>query len=196
MKILLPFIFSAIIPGTGQLYLRHFLKGFLMLVLPFSIIYFVPEIPITYPYLICQIVSLADIYLTIEKREGKKKALTNLVFGLVIVIIIIPITIYLFTLSLYKGGLHFKDEILSSDQTKKEMSEISTALENYYAKYNRYPVKYDDFVRTKPIWNRWREDSWGTKYEYEVTEPNGYILKSAGKDQIFDTPDDVVKIGN
>lgn len=191
MKILLPFIFSAVLPGTGQFYLRDYLKGIILLLFPFVIDFLIPDLPFQYPYLFAVIISLTDIYLKTEKKEGRQKAMKNLIFGLIVVIVILPSVFYLFTLSMYKGGQYVSNEILNVEHTEDEMTEISKALDNYYFNNGMYPGDFQKFVRRKPVWSHWITDSWDNKYRYQRLDSGSYKLTSAGKDEQFDTDDDI-----
>lgn len=190
MKLLLPFALSAIIPGLGQLYIAHYWKGLFLLLAPLIIFLLLP-IGIIFGYLIFIIISLVDLYLTFEKTEEKRKVINNLIFGIIIVIFILPILFYLFTLSVYKGGLYVKDEFLGEDYTKSEMEDIVKALNKYQVDTDSFPTDYLRFVRTKPIWDSWYDDYWGTAYRYINNEVD-VTLVSAGKDQTFDTDDDII----
>jgi TM2 domain-containing membrane protein YozV len=192
MKTLLPFLFSTFIPGTGQLYLRKYLSGIILLLLPILVIVIFPKIPLEYPYLIFVIISVADVYFISSKSIGRKKALLNLSFALIIALVILPATFYLFILSMYKGGEYIKNEHLNIGHTKREMVEISNALTRHYARNNEYPEDYFKFVTRKPIWEPWSNDSWDNNYKYELTD-GGYKLTSAGVDGIFDTEDDITR---
>ena len=192
MKTLLPYIFSTFIPGSGQLYQREYIKGLILLLSPIAVAFFIPLIPFHYVYLLSVIISLTYVFLNTESKEGRTKAIKYLIFSLVLALVVFPITFYLFTVSMYKGGQHVKNEYLNSGHTKTEMAEITKAFEWYYSSKKAYPTDYKSFVLTKPIWSSWLEDSWGTPYKYESNEPDSYKLTSAGTDLQFDTPDDIV----
>jgi len=191
MKTLIPFILSTLIPGAGQLYTGQYLKGILMLIIPFIIILLFDQFPIGYAYIISQIVSLVDLYLIEEKREGKQKAFRYLIFGLLIVIVIIPSIFYLFAISMHKGGNYVVNNFYNEDRTKNEMTEISLALEKYYSRYHYYPNDFLDFISSKPIWHEWSTDAWDNNFKYTVLDSSHFILVSSGKDQVFETKDDI-----
>ena len=128
MKTLLPFLLSGLIPGAGQLYLRKYISGLAFLLLPIIVILIFPEIPIQFSYLTFIIISVADVYFVLQNIVGRKKALINLCFTIVIFVIIIPSAFYLFTLSMYKGGEYVINEHLNIIHTRDEMVEISNAL--------------------------------------------------------------------
>jgi TM2 domain-containing membrane protein YozV len=192
MKILLPFIFSSLIPGTGQLYLKKYLIGIAFLLLPFVLIFIFPDIPLYYPYLIMIIISVADVYLRIEKIVSRKKALTNLFFGIIVTVVILPSVFYLFFTSMYRGGQYVTNEYLNIVHTEEEMIEITDALNRYKVHNKNYPKDLYKFVHSKPIWESWATDSWGNKYSYKLTQ-QGFILRSAGVDGKFNTEDDIVR---
>lgn len=190
MKLLLPFVLSALIPGLGQMYIAKYWKGLLLLLVPVLTFFLLPT-GFIFAYFILIIISLTDLYLTFEKTEGKRRVINNLIFGIIIAIFIIPALFYLFTLSIYKGGIYVKDEFLGEDYTKSEMEDIVKALNKYQIDTDTFPTDYSRFVRTKPIWDSWYDDYWGTAYRYTI-EGKSLSLTSAGKDHVFGTDDDIV----
>ncbi len=193
MRTLLPFLFSIIIPGTGQLYLRDYWKGILMIFLSVFLWLLVPFIPLAYLFTGTMIWSLIDIYLKTEKKEGKSKAVKNLIFSFVVVIFIIPGIFYLSLVSFTKGGEYASDHYFNEKNTQSEMTEIAKQLDSYFYSFKKYPSDYESFVRTKPIWAGWLTDSWENKYNYSQTDSLNYTLTSAGQDGEFGTSDDIVK---
>ncbi len=192
MKTWLPFVFSIIIPGSGQIIMKKYLKGILMILISLILGFFISVIPFYYFYFGTMIWSVIDIYLVMEKSAEKTKAIRYLIFGIVTAIIIIPTTFYLTTIGFYKGGQYVKLEYFDSNNTKNEMLEISNRLDNYYLQNNKYPSDYLRFVSSKPIWESWKRDSWKNKYKYFQTDSTNYTLISSGKDGIFDTEDDII----
>lgn len=190
MNLLLPFILSAIYPGLGQLYTAKYWKGLVLLLLPIITFLLIPLVFII-AYTVLVIISIADLYLTFEKTENKKRVMNNLFFAILIVIIVIPSFFYLFTFSMFKGGLYVKDEFLSKDYTQSEMEDIIKALNKFQSDTDTFPSDYVKFVKTKPIWDSWYNDDWGNPNKY--SHENGEIkLISAGKDATFETPDDII----
>lgn len=189
MKLLLPFALSAFIPGLGQLYIAKYWKGTLLFIAPILSFFLFP-VGFIYTYYVGIIISLVDLYITFEKVEDKRKVINNLIFGIVTVVIIIPAIFYLFTLSVYKGGLYVKNEFLSENFTKSEMEEIIKALNRYQTDTDTFPSDFASFVSSKPIWDSWYTDHWGNSYKY-VKEGEYVKLISAGKDRTFDTDDDI-----
>lgn len=190
MKLLLPFVLSALIPGLGQMYIAKYWKGLLLLLVPVLTFFLLPT-GFIFAYFILIIISLTDLYLTFEKTVEKRRVINNLIFGIIIAIFIIPALFYLFTLSIYKGGIYVKDEFLGEDYTKSEMEDIVKALNKYQIDTDTFPTDYSRFVRTKPIWDSWYDDYWGTAYRYTI-EGKSLSLISAGKDHVFETDDDIV----
>ncbi len=193
MKTLLPFLFSIVIPGTGQLYLRDYWKGILMILLPLFVGFVVPVIPFSFLFTGAMIWSEIDIYLKTEKAEGKSIAIKNLIFTLVIMIFIIPGIFYLSLVSFSVGGKYAADHFFNQTHTETEMNEIAAQLDKYYHKYKRYPADFESYVRSKPLWSSWLTDSWETKYNYLQTDSVHYTLISAGQDHTFGTADDLIK---
>ncbi len=183
---------SGLIPGAGQLYLRKYISGLAFLLLPIIVILIFPEIPIQFSYLTFIIISVADVYFVLQNIVGRKKALINLCFTIVIFVIIIPSAFYLFTLSMYKGGEYVINEHLNIIHTRDEMVEISNALNRHYIRNKEYPENFMAFVNRKPIWEMWAKDSWDNDYRYALTDV-GYLLTSAGVDGVFDTDDDITR---
>lgn len=191
MKTLLPFVLSAIIPGLGQFYQRDFLKGALMLAIPFSAgIYFGPT-PFIWIFYLSVIWSVADIYIKTEVNEGREKALRKLFFSIIVVIVIIPAVFYLFVISMKSGGDVVADKYFNEDRTREEILEIEDYLENYYSHYKKYPTDFNAFINSKPIWNHLKMDAWNTRYKYIRNDSTSYTLISAGLDRTFDTKDDI-----
>ena len=193
MKTLLPFLFSIIIPGAGQLYLRDYWKGILMIFLSFFVAFIIPFIPFSFLFNGTMIWSQIDIYLKTEKTEEKSKAIKNLIFSFVIMIFILPAIFYLSLVSFSVGGKYALDHFFNQNHTEKEMNEIANQLDRYYHKYKRYPSDFESYVRSKPLWNSWLNDGWGNKYNYLQTDSIHYTLISAGEDGKFGTMDDLIK---
>ena len=193
MKTLLPFLLSIIIPGTGQLYLRDYLKGIIMIFLSLFVWLIISFISFQYLFLGTMIWSQIDIYLKTEKREGKSKALKSLIFSFVAIVFIIPAIFYLSIISFSIGGKYASDHYFNEKNTKEEMNEIAKQLDSYYYEYKRYPTDFESLVRSKPIWSNWLTDSWGNEYKYSQTDSVNYSLVSAGEDNEFGTADDIIK---
>lgn len=196
MSILFPFICSALIPGLGQLLLKDFFKGLLMLLIPILFGVFIDQISIVYPYCVSVIWSVTDIYLKTEKKEGRAKAIKNLIFSIVVIIVVIPAIFYLFIISTKSGGEMVVDNFFNEGRTKEEMTEITNQLGKYYSYYKKYPADIDEFINSKPIWNNWKTDAWGNRYKYRTSDSTKFILISAGKDKQFDTQDDIIQQNN
>ncbi|HMG91739.1 MAG TPA: type II secretion system protein GspG [Chryseolinea sp.] len=192
MKTLLPFLFSILIPGAGQLYLRDYWKGIVMIFLPLFVGFIIPFIPFSILFTGTMIWSEIDIYLKTEKTEGKSKATKNLVFSFVIMIFIIPAIFYLSLFSFSVGGKYASDHFFNQNHTEREMKEIANQLDKYYHKYKRYPSDFETYVRSKPIWLGWLTDGWENKYSYLQTDSIHYTLISAGEDRKFGTTDDLI----
>ncbi|QCK16565.1 hypothetical protein [Mangrovivirga cuniculi] len=189
MKSIFSFIFSAVVPGLGHVYLKKYAIGCAFFFIPLLCAFILP-IPNQYIYLFAVIMSLTDLYFRVEKVSGTKKALVSLLFSLVIVLIIIPVIFYLFFLTAYNGSQYVTNKYLNNDHTKDEMMKIEKALVKYIHRNNEYPSDFMNFVNRKPIWKSWAYDSWDNPYRYKVNE-DGFILISAGLDGVFDTKDDI-----
>ena len=196
MKTLLPFLASIFFPGLGQIILKDYFKGILMLVICFFVGLIIPIIPYPFFYFGTLIWSLVDIYFKTEKISGKKSAVRNLIFSIVVVVIIIPAVFYLSIVSFSAGGEYVANEYLNSKYTEKELIDISKELDNYFESHKKYPSDYFKFVGSKPIWSSWKNDKWGKRYRYTQTDSTNYTLTSAGKDGKFETEDDVVQKGS
>jgi hypothetical protein len=199
MKNLLPFIISFFLPGAGQFILKDFRKGGIILLLDIVSTYlilnldFLNLIPFWFPHIIIMIWAIFDIYDKIEQRDGKKSATRYLAFSLLIVIILFPLSLTLFTTGLFKGVEFVTDEYLNEDRTKTEMNEISTELSLYENYYGVFPKNYESFIRQKPIWGSWKSDNWKNPYKYELIDSINYKLISAGKDGIYFSKDDIIR---
>ncbi len=75
MKTLLPFLFSIVIPGTGQLFLRDYWKGMLMIFLSLFVGFIIPFIPFPFLFTGTMIWSEIDIFLRQKRRKGKVERL-------------------------------------------------------------------------------------------------------------------------
>lgn len=191
MKNLLPFILTFLIPGLGHLYLKDYKKGLIILFVTLVGGFFIPIIPYAYIHGVCLIWALVDIYLTLEKIEGRPKIIRSLIFSLVLVWVILPSIIYLFFISLNIGKEYVKSEYFNLPNTKYEMKEISLELDRYFGHYKKYPSDFKSFVRSKPIWSSWENDGWENNYRYSQKDSIHYLLISSGKDCKFDTDDDI-----
>ena len=190
MNSLIPFILSAIIPGTGQLYMGRYTSGLLNLLLPILLIFLLPYFAL-FIYPTFAIISFIEIYQVVSKSEGKKKAMIQLNFGLITVIIIIPTLIFLFQLSVINGNQYVRKQYLNEGFTRDEMQEIQEALKWYKNNTDTFPDSFSSFVQSKPIWQGWLNDAWNQNYKYERTD-SSYTLTSAGKDGLFGTEDDII----
>lgn len=199
MKTLLPFILSFILPGSGQFILKDFKKGGIILFIYIALTYFILNfdflnfIPFWMPHIIIMIWAMFDIYDTIEKRDGKKFATRYLAFSFLIVVVLFPLTLVVFTTGIFTGINFFTDEYLNEDRTTTEMNEISSQLNRYKDNYGVFPKNYDAFISQKPIWRSWTADSWGKPYKYELIDSVNYKLISAGKDGIYFNDDDIIR---
>ena len=199
MKNLLPFIVSFFLPGVGQFILKDFKKGAIIflsnIILTYLIISynFLNFIPFWVPHIVLMIWALFDVFDKIEIRDGKKSATRYLAFSLLIVVVLFPLTLTLFTTGLFKGAEFFTNEYLNEDRTKTEMNKISTELELYKNHYGIYPKNYNAFIGQKPIWGSWNSDSWKKLYKYELSDSINYKLISAGKDGIYYNEDDIIR---
>ncbi|MEE9361157.1 MAG: hypothetical protein V3U92_01000 [Cellulophaga sp.] len=154
---------------------------------------FLDFLPSWAPHIVLMIWALFDVYDKIEIRDGKKSATRYLAFSLLIVVVIFPLTLTLFTTGLFKGAEFFTNEYLNEDRTKTEMNKISTELELYKNHYGVYPKNYEAFIGQKPIWGDWNADSWKNLYKYELMDSLNYKLISAGKDGIYFNEDDIAR---
>ena len=198
MHTLTPFVLSFFFPGIGQLTLKDYSKGLLIIstwlisVLLISQtdfqIYFL-HIFIHFAFVIW---SLFDLFDKVEKLEGRNSATRKLALGVIISLILIPTVMYFLFAGLFKSGEFIADEYLNEDRTKEEMNVISTALGNYKAHYGYFPQNFDSFISTKPIRAGWKSDSWNNNYNYELIDSLNYRLISAGKDGIKGNDDDLI----
>ena len=69
---------------------------------------------------------------------------------------------------------------------------ISNSLKKHHSHYHTYPSSLKDFVSQSPINSHWKKDCWGNEYFYKVQGDNKYVLKSSGKDEKFETNDDIM----
>lgn len=196
MKTWLPFVLSSIVPGSGQILMKEYLKGILMIFISLFLGFLISIIPFYFLYYGTMIWSVIDLYLIMEKDAGKTKAIRYLIFGIVTAIIIIPLTFYMTAISFYKGGQYVKSEYFDARNTKNEMLEISNRLDKYYINNNKYPTDYLKFVNSKPIWDSWKRDSWQNAYKYSQSDSTNYTLTSSGKDGVFETEDDIIVKSN
>lgn len=199
MKNLLPFIVSFFLPGTGQFILNEFKKGGIILLIYIISTFLVINIdslkliPYWFPHITIMIWTIFDVYVIIEKQDGKKSATRYLVFSILIVVVLFPLTLYVFAAGMLKGVEFIKDEYVNEESTKREMNRIVIELNDYKEYYGVFPENYTSFVRRKPIWSGWNADDWGKPYKYELIDPVNYKLISAGKDGVFDNGDDIIR---
>jgi len=194
-KELFIFIISMILPGAGHLILKDYKKGIIFLFIQIVGFFVFPIFSYYYFYIPCMIVSVVDLYLKLQKKNGKAKTIRALIFGIIVLVILIPALIMILITTFKVGGQFVTDNYFNEGRTKQEMKEISIALDRYYDKYQRYPADYNKFIRTKPIWSEWEFDSWDNRYRYTQKDSVDYVLQSSGKDKKFDTNDDL-KITN
>jgi len=190
-KELFIFIISMILPGAGHLILKDYKKGIILLLIQTIGFFVFPIISYYYFYVPCMIVSVVDLYLKLQKMNGKAKTIRALIFGIIILVILIPALIMVLITTFKVGGQYITDNYFNEGRTKKEMNEISIAIDRFYDKHQRYPADYNKFISTKPIWNAWKSDSWDNRYRYTQKDSVDYVLQSSGKDKKFDTNDDL-----
>ena len=198
MNTVYPFIISYFLPGFGQLILKNYRKGILIICLWLISIFLIPNfnlpdylLPIVIHFVFV-VWSLFDLFDNIEKLENRKSATRKLAFSIIVAILLIPTFLYFLFSGLYKSGNLFVNEFLNEDRTKTEMNEISTALGRYKEHYGHFPSNYDSFISSKPIRSGWKSDSWNNPYKYVLTDSVNCQLISAGKDQVFDNEDDII----
>jgi len=180
-----------ILPGAGHLILKDYKKGIILLLIQTIGFFVFPIISYYYFYVPCMIVSVVDLYLKLQKMNGKAKTIRALIFGIIILVILIPALIMVLITTFKVGGQYITDNYFNEGRTKKEMNEISIAIDRFYDKHQRYPADYNKFISTKPIWNAWKSDSWDNRYRYTQKDSVDYVLQSSGKDKKFDTNDDL-----
>ena len=187
------FILTLFLPGAGQIIMKDYLKGSIMIILSMGIGFFTLML---FPFLYygTMLWAFIDLYLKVSKAEGKSNSVLYLVMGIIGAAVVIPIIFYLFLYTFIIGGEKLTEKVFNSRNTDSEMTEISDALKKYHAHYKTYPTDYADFIDSKPIWSNWDKDSWGEYYVYQLIDSNNYQLVSSGKDREMGTDDDLIMI--
>ncbi len=172
---------SIIFPGLGQIYFGKTAKGVLMMILAL----------VPFLYLFVLIWSVVDSVQLYRIDSAEKLTVKESLPAIILFLIITPLSLYfLFSgFSIAKGKI--QNDYLAPRNTKQELSNIQQKLDDYFYHYRRFPESYLDFVNSKPIWKSWKTDSWDNSYEYVLYDSLNYKLISAGKDGVFDTPDDL-----
>ena len=193
------FIICFIIPGVGQLFLKDYKKGIIIIatniILGFILSFLIQVSFISFwiSQTICVIWAIYNMYDHIEKRDSRKIANKNIFLSTSIMLVIIPSTLILVSKGVFKGITYVVDEYVNEDKTKAQMITISNKLEKHRDHYKAYPKNYNEFISKKPIWNHFKTDAWNIPYRYQLTDSVHYTLISAGKDGTFDTEDDLIE---
>ena len=199
MNTLLCFIITFFFPGVGQLLLKQYQIGMLitsswlisiLLANNLDFLHYLIPIVIHFAFLIW---AMFDMFDRIESLEGRKSATRKLAFSTIIVLVLVPVSFYLLFGGLFKGSEFLVDKYLNEDRTKTEMNKISTALERYKDHYGFYPEDYNAFFSVKPPRAGWGADGWKNPYQYKLSDSLNYRLISAGKDEVFNTSDDIIR---
>jgi hypothetical protein len=84
-------------------------------------------------------------------------------------------------------------DYFKSRRTKKEMVEITEALNKYKYHLDNYPEDLDKLIGNNPLRREWLSDEWNQNYRYNVaTDGQNFSLISQGKDSQERTSDDLV----
>jgi hypothetical protein len=77
--------------------------------------------------------------------------------------------------------------------TKKEMTEVTEALNQYKSHLNKYPENLQQLIGNNPLKKEWLSDEWKNPYTYTIpADSQNFSLTSQGKDGQLKTEDDLV----
>jgi hypothetical protein len=114
-----------------------------------------------------------------------------------LVIIILGAAIYMILHYVDSGGGSDLPEKIKSINavgdltTEKNMKTLQQEIVAYLAEHGTPPESLDKLFVSKN-WLRGLADVWGTPIGYERISDISFVLRSAGKDKTFHTPDDIV----
>ncbi len=83
---------------------------------------------------------------------------------------------------------------LKLKRTEREMTEIQTSIIKFKNDTGDWPSDLEQIIANSPVRRKWKNDYWGTEYRLKQESAEQVLLISAGKDQIFETTDDLKKI--
>jgi hypothetical protein len=87
--------------------------------------------------------------------------------------------------------LNLKNKPLS--ETKKKLQSINLLLEKEKKQFGKYPKKLRDIIRNNPLRKNITQDYWKNEFVYTLSKDSlNYSIISSGKDQKFNTPDDII----
>ncbi len=118
--------------------------------------------------------------------------------GLLIGVILALVAVYaLFFMKVadHKGGLEIEvDKYLESKikLTAVNLESLSREVLSYASEGQGLPESLDALRRFHPTAGS-QPDAWGRKIRYERLSDEGFRLRSAGPDGVFETADDIVK---
>ncbi len=124
-----------------------------------------------------------------EKEDGIKRPIQKHFFQpsalmLIAVLIIGSLSVVLF--------LTYQRTSVFPEKTKKAISEMSYRMENWKAKFGKYPSDLNELIGNSPIRQNWKNDAWNRPFKFELIENgNGFLISSAGSDGKFNTEDDI-----
>jgi TM2 domain-containing membrane protein YozV len=174
-------ILSIIFPGLGQIYYGKTTKGIIMILL--ALVLFLYPVILVWSIIDC-------IYLR-KKIEVNPVTRKEAITAIIIFFIVIPGITFLLIVGGFTAIEYISNNYAKPKQTKTEMAKISIAIEKYKTENNELPNTIGDVIGPSPLKETWLVDSWKTPYNFKIEENNGYVLISAGKDEQFDTEDDI-----
>jgi len=180
-------VLTLIFPGLGHFYYGKYIRG--------SIIAGITFFPILYP--LTMIGALVDIYRI--SRTKVSPTLSRREATLIILISILFPMIFLLTLWRYGPQVIYKtvqyvQRVDIETRNLSRIEEITDAISRYYTLHGSCPNDLLHVIGDNPLRKKWEKDAYGNSFLY-VTNDSGKqcYLRSAGKDGISGTEDDILK---
>jgi hypothetical protein len=87
------------------------------------------------------------------------------------------------------GYLH-ENVLFKKYQTTRKANRLIFQINSFKNFNHKYPEKLEVITHNTP-YSELAKDSWGTPFNYTIKD-DYVLITSAGKDRIFDTPDDIL----
>ena len=147
---------------------------------------------IPFLYLIILVWSIIDCIQLRKKVKVDPLSRKEAITAIIIFLIVIPFATFILILGSFTVIDNISNNYLKPSQTKSEMTRISISVKNYVDKTNEMPKSLLKLIGNNPVKKTWLIDSWQNPYKYEFHGENRFTIISAGKDELFETPDDII----
>jgi hypothetical protein len=175
-------VLSIIFPGLGQFYCGKNGRAIIMVILGLTPLFF-----------IAFVWSIVDIVILYRKGEVPKLERREVVLGLVLVFVVVPLCFFIMISGLFATFNWYSETYNNPRVTLEEGKDIVSALNKYKNDNGKYPDDLQTIISSKPVRSGWNSDAWGQLYQYSISsDKKMFTLISKGKDKTLGTEDDIV----